>query len=382
MAFRLLVVGTGTAGGIGRFERLLMASLTELARRNVLETESIWRREHPIYLDMSSRGQPPVRSSVGEVRKLVVGTQFLQAVTRRRPDLIVFTHVNLAQLSFVARAVGIPYAVWTHGGEVWSSLPPSRANALREASAILSVSEYTAQQVLERHNVREGRIQVVPLALEPQWFAPPKESLHDGSTGLDQRDGPCLLSVSRLDRTAGYKGIDSVIRSLPEVLMQHPTATYRIVGDGDDRERLAELAVAHGVAHSTIFCGVLSHGELASEYRHADVFVLPSRREGFGLAFLEAMSYGKPVVALRAGAAPEVVADGRTGILVDDCGELAAAISFLLLNPERAHQLGHAGCERAVGEFSFEAFTARVQDALIAARKKRRTRRHRLDPPS
>jgi glycosyltransferase involved in cell wall biosynthesis len=91
--------------------------------------------------------------------------------------------------------------------------------------------------------------------------------------------------------------------------------------------------------------------------------------------FLEAMSYGKPVVALRAGAAPEVVADGRTGILVDDCGELPAAISSLLVNPARAHQLGHAGCERALSEFSFEAFTARLQDALISARKKRRTRR-------
>jgi len=106
---------------------------------------------------------------------------------------------------------------------------------------------------------------------------------------------------------------------------------------------------------------------LVSEYLQADAFVLPSQREGFGLVFLEAMAYAKPVIARRAAAAIEVIADGHTGVLVDDERGLAPAMISMLSDPDRALAMGRAGQERARETYSFETFTSRVKDALLIA---------------
>ena len=105
-------------------------------------------------------------------------------------------------------------------------------------------------------------------------------------------------------------------------------------------------------------------GDVAALYRRAAVVVHPARWEGFGLAMLEAMLAAKPVVAARAGSAPELVADGETGLLVpvDDAGALAEAVGSLLADPARAEAMGRAGLERARSEFS----VARMAERTLA----------------
>ena len=148
--------------------------------------------------------------------------------------------------------------------------------------------------------------------------------------------------------------------ALPEVILH-------VVGDGEDRAYLESVASESGVAAAVVFCGLLSHDDLIREYQQADVFVLPSQREGFGLVFLEAMAYSKPIIARRAAAAVEVIADGQTGILVDDERGLAAAMISLLSDPDRALAMGRAGRKRAQDTYSFEMFTSRIEAALLAA---------------
>lgn len=364
----ILVVGTGSIGGIGRFEHLLIAALRQLSNRGALTFTSIWRRHHPDYLRASTDVQSDAGRHSVESRMPAFAIQIARAAARNRPDLVLFLHVNLARAAPVVRALGARrYGVVTYGVEVWSPLDSLRRTALHAASGVVAISEYTASQLVQHQGLASNRIRVVPLALEPHWLeqaavaSPPSERLAASQTG------PRLLSVARLDPAARNKGIELVIRALPQVRSAIPEVTYDVVGDGADRLYLERLADECGVSDAVDFRGLLSQRDLVEEYRRADVFVLPSRSEGFGLVFLEAMVHATPVIARRAAAAVEVVADGSTGILVEDQGDLAPAIISVLSSPDRARDMGNAGAERVRALYSFEAFTMRIEAALLAA---------------
>jgi glycosyltransferase involved in cell wall biosynthesis len=362
----ILVVGTGSAGGIGRFERLLMAALHELSERGVLQVDAIWRRRHPAYL--STTTGTPQSGNVTEAGMSIFLAQMARSLLRVRPDLVLFLHVNLARAALVARVLGSRrYAVSTYGVEVWSPLDPLRRRALLAASGVLTISEYTAGQLTTQQGLPRSQVQVVPLALEPHWLEAVVATPPNEAASYTPGYQPRLVSVSRLDPTARDKGIDHVIRALPAVRAAVPDVRYHVVGDGQDRAYLEQVANTSDVADAVVFRGLVSQDELVEEYRSANIFILPSEREGFGLVFLEAMAYAKPVVARRAAAAVEVVADGDTGILVNDEHGLAAAMIALLSDPDRARAMGRAGLDRLRQVYSFETFTSRIEAALLAA---------------
>jgi phosphatidylinositol alpha-1,6-mannosyltransferase len=176
---------------------------------------------------------------------------------------------------------------------------------------------------------------------------------------------PSLLTVTRLEARE-HKGVDTAIRALPRILRSYPEAYYTIVGTGSDQERLQLLARELGVGDHVSFRGFVPDEELAGVYAACDVFVLPSKQEGLGIVYLEAMAHAKPVVAARAGGVPEVVIDGQTGLLVEygDIEALAGAILMLLDDAALRTRLGHAGREHVTSHFSYEQFARRVEEAL------------------
>ena len=176
-----------------------------------------------------------------------------------------------------------------------------------------------------------------------------------GEPAARRLDRPLLLAVCRLE---AQKGLDTALRALADV----PEATLLVLGEGPDRAALESLAASLGVRDRLLLPGRV--GDVAALYPQADLVVHPARWEGFGLAMLEAMLASKPVVAARAGSAPELVDDGRTGLLVpaDDPDALAEAVSTLLTDPARAAAMGAAGLERARAEFS----VARMADRTLA----------------
>jgi phosphatidyl-myo-inositol dimannoside synthase len=346
-----------------------MAALQDLSRRGAFSVDSIWRRRHPDYLQASAdNNHAPEDPDSVEARMPIFVSQIARAVIRHRPDLVLFLHVNLARAAPIARALGgSRYAIATYGVEVWSPLDQVRRRALLGACEVLSISEYTADQ-LERHQrLPQGRARVIPLALEPQWLETAAAASQPVSGSSPRQQAPTLLSVSRLEPAARDKGIDHVIRALPAVQAAIPEVRYHVVGGGEDRAYLEQVAMESGVNDAVVFRGLLAHEDLIEEYRRANAFVLPSQREGFGLVFLEAMAYAKPVIARRAAAAVEVIADGRTGILVDDEQGLAPAMISMLGDPDQALAMGRAGLERVREIYSFEVFTSRIEAALLAA---------------
>jgi hypothetical protein len=156
---------------------------------------------------------------------------------------------------------------------------------------------------------------------------------------------------------------------------QVPNLTYVIVGGGDDRSRLEGLTNELGVAEHVVFTGEVSDSELAALYHRSEVFVLPARTvlddrepkgEGFGIVFLEAMAFGKPVVGSFYGATAELIRHGENGLLVDpeDATSVSEALVNLLTNPEKAREMGQAGRVWVRTAYSYASFREKLRQIL------------------
>jgi glycosyltransferase involved in cell wall biosynthesis len=273
----------------------------------------------------------------------------LGELTRHRE--VVFGHVNLAPLGLLLPR----YGVIAHGTEVWTALPALRRLALRRATAVGCVSEHTARSVQEVQGVAAGRCVRLINAL-------PRAA---GERGQDEADRLAagqgrpvrVLSVTRLF-PAEPKGIDLMLRALVEL----PLVEYTVVGTGPALPALQRLAGELGVAARVRFTGTLSDGERDAELQRCDVFALPSRGEGFGIVYLEAMAQGKPCLAARAGGAPEVVVDGETGLVVEPAvAPVRAALQQLVDSAELRQRMGHAGRKRVQQCFSYARFREQAE---------------------
>jgi glycosyltransferase involved in cell wall biosynthesis len=255
---------------------------------------------------------------------------------------------------------------FAYGIEVWSPLPASVRKGLALAEKVLSISAYSARELTANGGVPADRIEILPCALDEIWQR--QYSLRDGEP-VATAGPPALLTVARLAKSEKYKGIDSVIRALPDVARQHPDVAYDVVGDGDDRARLEAIAREAGVSDRVRFRGRLWPDELAAAYRDCTFFVMPSSKEGFGIVFLEAALFGKPSVAGNHGGTPEVVEDGVTGMLVDreDIPGVSRAIRLLLSDNRLRARMGSAAKERLHARFTYPVFRRALGAAICGA---------------
>ena len=192
-----------------------------------------------------------------------------------------------------------------------------------------------------------------------------------GDSAPQAEPRPTFLTISRLQER--YKGHDVMTRALALVRARLPDVRWVVIGDGSLRPALEALARSHGVRDAIDFLGTVSDAERDEWLRRARLLAMPSRLpagglagEGFGIVYLEAGAFGKPVVAGRAGGALDAVVDGVTGLLVDptDPVDVADAITRLLCDGELTARLGRAGVERA-RQFTWADTVRRVQDLAL-----------------
>ena len=238
-----------------------------------------------------------------------------------------------------------------YGIEVWNRTALVARNALPMADRIIAISEFTANRITRLHSVAKSRIEVVYPGLDPNLA---------GSRGISDLSpsGRTLLTVARLSRQDRYKGVQHVIKALPEVVKSVPGTRYVIAGGGSDAARVRKLANDIGVGQKVEIMDRLTDSTLLQTYQQSDVFVLPSLKEGFGLVFLEAMAQELPVIAGNHGGTPELVLDGETGFLVNygDTVEISQRLIQLLTDHHLRTRMGRLGKERATRDFSLERF--------------------------
>jgi glycogen(starch) synthase len=224
---------------------------------------------------------------------------------------------------------------------------------LRRAAAVTACSQFTLDDAETRFGLKAGRGQVIfnGVSLEEQGsqVAPP-------SNGA----GRYIIAFGRV---VPKKGFDLLIRAFARVSAAHRDVTLTIGGDGSSRADLEALAKELEIADQVRFPGRLDRGEVAAALAGAEIFVMPSRLEPFGIVLLEAWRAGRPVVATSIGGPPEFLEDGRTGLLVDpnDTDALAAALERLLGDRALREAIGAAG-RLEVQEFSWVKIAQTYQD--------------------
>lgn len=293
------------------------------------------------------------------------GARLVAGQLGRRADWILFTHVNLARLQLhVPAALRRPYGVMVHDVEAWEpELAPDRVLTMKAASLRLANSRYTAERVMRAHP-SVGPVIPCPLALFPE--SPNGEPDHSVLAAVGEH---AVLLTGRMNYSERYKGHDELLEAWPSVMARSPQAQLVFAGLGDDIPRLRTKAIALGVGERVLLPGFVSESTLAALYRRCALFAMPSRREGFGLVYLEAMRAGIPCVASRADAAGDTIVDGDTGILIDgqSPSAIADAIVVLLTDEEKRRSYGQAGRRRFEALFTYDRFAERLLPILAAA---------------
>lgn len=262
----------------------------------------------------------------------------------------------------------IPYAIFAHGLDIGNPEKSKKVDALMRmvlsgASTVLANSNYTkglVEKTVPGTNVAVLHPPLGPVVCYKRYSMPDKK----------ERREKALLTVARL---VEHKGQDTVLRSLPLIIKRFPGIIYRIVGEGPYEARLREIARELGLDGHVKFEGKVSDEELASIYEESDIFVMVSRSipergevEGFGIVYLEAGSFGKPVIGARSGGIPDAVLNGVTGVLVNplDEKELADAVMRVLSDDVLAKRMGDEGKRRAAEDLSIEIFGAQLRKLI------------------
>lgn len=280
-------------------------------------------------------------------------------------DFVFYSHLRLAKpLLGMPRMWHRPYGIFLHGIEAWNALPPGHVDLLARAKIRVANSAFTAERVTAAYP-HIGPVVPCPLALPGNGSGGGRES---NGVNMLPFGGHVVLVVGRMLASERYKGHDELIDAWPSIRDAVPDAQLVFVGLGDDVARLRQKADESRAGSSVVFTGFVTAAERDALYDRAALFALPSRGEGFGLVYLEAMAHRLACVGSVHDAARDVIADGQTGRLVDqsDREQLADTIVTLLKDPAQRTRMGEAGYRRLQTHFSLERFAARFR-SLVAA---------------
>jgi phosphatidylinositol alpha-1,6-mannosyltransferase len=287
---------------------------------------------------------------------------------RQRAPVILAAHPHLALLaSWMHRAnPDFQTIVMTHGIEVWTRLSPRRLHALQKARIVLAPSSYTAQKIADTQAIPASKIRRLPWPLNPR-FLHLCANVSELPLRRDFPRGRIILTVGRWAAAEGYKGTDALILAVARLRPTNPDLHLVALGGGDDLPRLRKIVAERQLVDQVHFLENLSQEEVAACYANADVFALPSTGEGFGLVFLEAMAFAKPVVGVAAGGTPDLVQDGINGLLIppDEPELLAESLHRLLQDGSLRKRLGEYGAAMVRREYQFNAFRTALEQLLF-----------------
>ena len=338
-------------GGVGGSERHLLTLLPALANRDIevsfVGLDDVGNAPEPFYERLEAASIPFVRLPCAHDLDPALARRLVTALRQRAPD-IVHTHLVHADVYGAIGAGRAKAALVStkHNDDPFRSGNYRHVERLltRRAARVICITEALRVFNIEQVGLPPEKLEVVHYGMDElphAWGPADLASLPDGAR--------VVLGILRL---VPQKGVDVALEALARLRPHHPDLHLVVLGEGPERGRLERRAVELGVNEAVSFPG--RAGDVAEWLRRSELLVHPARWEGFGIALLEAMLAGLPVVASEVSSIPEVVIDGATGLLVrpDDAVALATAIESLLANPTRARELGEAGRARVLDSFS------------------------------
>jgi len=276
----------------------------------------------------------------------------------RKSAVVLLSHINLLPIGYLIKKASpkTKLVLIAHGIEVWEEVGKKKT-ALRSVDLFLPVSSFTAAKLQTKYKIGAGKIGVLNNCLDPFLKKEANPALENNLRkryGF-QSDDLVLLTVTRLKYSEQYKGYDKVVEALQVLKTSQPNIKYLIVGkyDAEEKQRLDTIIRRNGLSDRVVFAGFVNDEELNAHFNIADVYIMPSSGEGFGIVFIEALYYGLPVIAGNADGSVDALAGGEFGLLVNphSIEEIAAAIKSVSHNrnsflPETARVLKRFGYDQ------------------------------------
>jgi phosphatidylinositol alpha-1,6-mannosyltransferase len=315
-------------GGIEKFNRAFIKALGDLSGTLQLKTTLGGMYDQSLNKDYTA--QQTYHAFKGNKLQFV-----LWAVKQSlHQDLIILGHLNLAPIAVLLMLIAPKkkLVIICHGIEVFEPVSGLKKKALQQADQLLAVSSFTREQLISKQKLPAGKITVFPNTIDPFFQFP---AAFAKPVYLQERYGiaaheKVILTLTRLNSNEGYKGYDTLVSILPELLKKNIPFKNIIEGKADATElqRMNTLIKSLGLEQQVMMPGFIADEEITDHYLLADVFVMPSKGEGFGIVYTEAMACGLPVIAGNKDGSTEALQFGELGTLVDpdSSDELTAAL--------------------------------------------------------
>lgn len=237
--------------------------------------------------------------------------------------VIILLHVKLLLAGYLVKlfSKNTKLVLIAHGKEVWGPLSSRQKKMLSSCDLILPVSRFTKKKMKELFHIPAEKLTVLNNCLDPYLPSPSNNESRQTwrkKYGL-QKDAIVLMTLSRLTIHEKNKGYDKILVAIKELLPSFPNLQYLLVGkyDAEEKTRLDKLIYEMGIDGKVFFSGFVPDDELADHYNMCDVYIMPSEKEGFGISFIEALYYYKPVIAGNRDGTTDALLDGRLGLLID-----------------------------------------------------------------
>lgn len=295
--------------------------------------------------------------------------EMTRAVASSGADVVfaaAFPHLHMYYALAGARRAGIPIVLLgaIHTADTWGYERKMMYSAIRQANAYVALTTFERDYLIE-HGVRPDKITVIGAGVEVKGLVGA-----DGAKVRHQYGWGDVPVVAIIAKQGPHKRFDTLLKAMRRVWSVHPDVQLLIAGARTayspqiDRmigefspERQAQVTVIND----------FSEEEKPALLAACDLFVLPSGRESFGIAFLEAWACGKPVIGARIGAVPSVIDEGRDGLLAayQDADDLARAILDLIVDPQRRMQMGEAGRRKVLENYTWDIVADRVRAVYV-----------------
>lgn len=263
-----------------------------------------------------------------------------KAVKRgRRSRVVVISHIHLALPAILIKIFSprTRLIVMAHGIEVWKPLSAIQKRCLHKADKVVCVSNYTRNRLSK--NIQLHSSLVINNCLDPYLPQPDTGTMVRMKNGwrIELRE-KVVMTLSRISVKERKKNFDRVIEALSLLPETAGLWKYLLVGryTEEEKTRLENLARKYEVKKKLIFTGFVPDEDIGSVYALADVYVMPSEKEGFGISFIEAMHYGVPVIGGNADGSIDALMDGKLGLMInpENIDEIVSAITKVLQRPD------------------------------------------------
>jgi len=349
-------------GGIERFNRAFLHAFYLLEQKKAYQYSAV------ILHDCNLKENPYVPSTYFKTFKgSKIYFLFYSLIHLFKKETWIMGHLNLAPIGYLRKKINPsnPLVLICHGIEVFQPLKGIKKKMLQQADLILAVSSHTKSELISKQKVAPEKIILFPNTLDPFFKLPENFNKPDYLKKRYQiAEEKVILTVARLNSREGYKGYDQILNIMPHLLKSGKNVKYILCGKADASEetRIRKLIKELGIEPYVTLTGFIPENELADHYLLSDVFVMPSKGEGFGIVYLEAMACGREVVAGNKDGSTEALQFGKLGTLVDpdDLQDLLNGISNALSKPRDPLLIQ----QNMLEHFSFEQFKKRTELVL------------------